>query len=143
MPRLGSRVRIPSPAPVFQCFRRWSLCCPKRDCSLRFIGVLIGTVYSGRKPNRPSLGVMATSGPGAECPVFVLGEQKRTNPTYLHTSLQSAVPNCHPPKLRSIWPVSTNLVVGSKTSKIHRISDAANAQRIRGINSRTTGDVIA
>lgn len=86
---------------------------------------------------------MAISGPGAECRVFVLDEQKRTNPTFLHTPLQSAAPNCHPPKRRSMWPVITNLVVGSKTSTIHRISDAANAQRIRGINSRTTGDVIA
>ena len=86
---------------------------------------------------------MATSGPEADSPVFVLDKQKRTNPTFLHAPLQSAAPNCHPPKRRSIWPVSTNLFVGSKTSTVDRMSDAANAQRIRGINSRTTGDVIA
>ncbi len=30
---------------------------------------------------------MAATGPEAECPVLVLGKQKRANPTLMHTSL--------------------------------------------------------
>jgi hypothetical protein len=74
---------------------------------------------------------MAIFGPGAECPVFVLDEQKRTNPTFLHTPLQSAAPNCHPSKRTLILLIGKNPYVGSTTSTGFRMSYALNVHQAR------------